>query len=213
MNEIAIKSAFCDAIRLWRDYLSATYLLHVEIVTAFDDASRPQLERKSLELDHYVYGQSIDWDQSTRWHSQNTFHRNASLDNAIEHIEVSSLVANAAGYQRLELQLISNDLNYALKHSSSLNTVSFDLWSSVFGKGRYYDYLTAEIVDGGMWLVKAPSNRFRRSSVYDGFCGSFTECAERLFVTENELPHPYQEMIDRYPSEYENAVSRAKSFI
>ncbi len=213
MSESTIKSAFQSGIQLWHDYLSTTYLLHVEIVTSYDDLNRPPSERKSLALDHYVFGQSIDWNQIARWNPQNTFHRSSDVDDAIEHINRSRLLANADGYQRLELQLLSNDLNYALQHSSSLNTVSFDLWSSVFGKGRYYGYVTAEILDDDRWHLKAPANRFRRSSVFDAFCGSFGECAERIFMTENQLPHPYQEMIDQYPTEYKNAVSRERSFI
>ena len=197
MNEFTpVKEAIKNATALWEQYLSATYLLHLEL-------SHHEPEQHS---DNYLFGPCIDWGRS----GSIMFHRNATIADAVAAIEGAYLADSNKSATCVNIELLSNDLNYSISHRLDSEDVSFNLWSSIFGKGRYYGYVIAQKKANDLWLL---SSTFARSSIYHGFEGSLEECAQRVFLGENELPHPYEEMITLHPSTYEQALASPRTFL
>ena len=194
-----LKDSMIQLIDLWSEVLSDNYLLHVEHTHYQKNTA------DNLLIDHYLFG-DVDWNlyDPARWHEQHTFHINAKL------IDVKRFIDGKSQADRIGLILLSNDLIYAFHFQENERPrITMDLSSAIFGKGTYYNYVVATYIDSN-WLLSSP---FDRGKKYEGFQGTLLQCAQRIFGGENEMDHPYQQMIDNYPDIYRDATEYRRRFI
>ncbi len=195
-----LKDSIIQLIDLWNVALSDDYLLHVEHTHYQKNAG------DRLLTDHYLFG-DVDWNlyDQARWHEQHTFHVSAKLT------DVKKFIHGKSESDRIELVLLSNDLIYGFHFlPNGSPRITMDLSSAIFGKGTYHNYLVATHIDDGDWSLSSP---FDRGKKYEGFRGTLLQCTQQIFDGENEMDHPYQQMIDIYPNIYRDATKHKRRFI
>ena len=195
-----LKDSIIQLIDLWNVALSDDYLLHVEHTHYQKNAG------DKLLIDHYLFG-DVDWNlyDQARWHEQHTFHVSAKLT------DVKKFIHGKSESDRIDLVLLSNDLIYGFHFLANGSPhITMDLSSAIFGKGTYHNYLVATHIDDGNWSLSSP---FDRGKKYEGFRGTLLQCTQQIFDGENEMDHPYQQMIDIYPNIYRDATKHKRRFI
>ena len=83
------------------------------------------------------------------------------------------------------------------------------LSSAIFGKGTFYGYLVL-VLKGSNWIM---FSQFERGKVYNRYSGSLLQCLDNFRELEQNMEHPYQWMIDRYPGAYRDATRKKRTFL
>lgn len=182
------------------EYVVHTYgedfVIHVE---------RMLREKDTLLIHHYIFG-CVGWREyrSDRWHTQNSF---------FDEISCEEMVALLQTFppDTVRITLLSNDLIYSFgfKWHNELPEVTIDLSSAIFGKGTFYGYLVL-VLKGSNWIM---FSQFERGKVYNRYSGSLLQCLDNFRELEQNMEHPYQWMIDRYPGAYRDATRKKRTFL
>jgi hypothetical protein len=112
-----------------------------------------------------------------------------------------------AGIAVRKIGFISKDLIYTFnirKEEELLIILGID--NMTYGRGSMNGYIIATYREG-LWQLSSSKHYRKRTSRYDGISGSIDYCVDYIFKNENDLGHPYQDMIDSYPWKYRETQS------